>query len=81
MKKEIDFTDCPVCGCNPVEIDTLEARDGYFWDGDIVTCPECGHKGNFNCDGVSEGYVEWDEEEEIDSFDPDLDTDWTDFDE
>ncbi len=82
MKKEFDFTDCPACGCNPVEIETSLTLENCFWDGDVVTCPECGHKGVFSCDGESEGYVDWeDKEEETDSFGPDLDTDWTDFDE
>ena len=57
--KPIDFAECEQCGSNDCVIKTDSTETGMYYDGDVITCLECGQKGQFNCDSETNGYISW----------------------
>lgn len=46
VKVDWDFTDCLKCGtCGDFKVITESDEQDWFFDGDVVVCNECGHKG------------------------------------
>jgi len=61
VKQEFILPDesCPNCGNNVKVLSSAEEK-GYFCDGDLVECVECGERGYISVD-FEEGYdgVNW----------------------
>ena len=53
-KIEIDWLDsCPKCDCSEHVVETVEGTKDWLYNGDKVTCGECGHTGEIEADGGS----------------------------
>ena len=56
--------DCPDCGTDDLSIETTSTTQGAFYDGDEVTCKECGLTGSFSVSDNESGYINWNFESE-----------------
>ncbi len=57
--KPIEFGECEQCGGHDLVIETDSKETEMYYDGDLITCLECGQKGQFSCDSETEGYISW----------------------
>lgn len=57
--KPINDVECEQCGGSEIVIKTDSTETGAYYDGDAITCLECGLHGQFNCDGEIEPYFSW----------------------
>ena len=63
-KIEIDWLDsCPKCDCSEHVVETVEGTKDWLYNGDKVTCGECGHTGEIEADGET-AWVDWDDPQE-----------------
>jgi hypothetical protein len=63
-KIEIDWLDsCPKCDCSEHVVETVEGTKDWLYNGDKVTCGECGHTGEIEADGET-AWVNWNEAQE-----------------
>lgn len=63
-KIEIDWLDsCSKCDCSEHVVETVEGTKDWLYNGDKVTCGECGHTGEIEADGET-AWVNWDEAQE-----------------
>jgi len=57
--KTLEIGECEQCGGHDLVIETSSTETGKYYDGDAITCLECGQYGQFSCDSETDGYVSW----------------------
>lgn len=65
MKKELTWACCDNCGSDNVTVETQEPHPDWVFDGDTLTCEDCGEKGWASCDCEEGAYAYWHCSEEI----------------
>lgn len=55
------LSNCDNCNFTIAEVETDEGTETYLYEGDTVTCPNCGHAGVIQCMDEEAVDAIWDE--------------------